>query len=237
MKIKAIIVEDEPLARQGLESYVHEIASLELCGLCENALQANEILASEKPDLMFLDIQMPKITGLDFLKSLSSPPLVILTTAYPNYALQGFELDVVDYLVKPYPFDRFVKAVNKAREILTLRQSKESNSKNALQKDSIYVKVDNALKRINLADIHYVEGMENYVSIYTATDRHITLLTMKSMEEMLPTSDFLRVHKTYIAAKSKVLAITGNELDMGISKIPISRNRRNEIIGELTGGG
>jgi len=235
-KIRSIIVEDEPLAREGLKSYIHAIGNIELCGICENALEANDLLAKEKPDLMFLDIQMPKITGLDFLKTLKSPPLVILTTAFPNYALQGFELDVVDYLVKPYPFDRFLKAVNKAKEILELRQQSPAPSESSQESDYIFIKVDNALKRINFNEVYFIEGMENYVSIFTKTERFITLMTMKRLEEVLPSKDFLRVHKTYIVAKDKVMGIIGNELDMEIRKIPISRNRRNEIIHDLTKG-
>ena len=232
MKIRTIIVEDEPLAREGLKSYIREIDSLELCAVCENALDANEVLKEEKPDLMFLDIQMPKITGIDFLKSLQSPPMVILTTAYPNYALQGFELDVVDYLVKPYPFDRFLKAVNKAKDLYHLKQHpKEYPS----TKDAIFLKVDNVLKRVILNDIIYIEGMENYVALHTKEGRMITLMTMKSMEETLPTENFLRVHKTYIISKNHVKGIEGNEIDMGKVKIPMSRNRRNEIIDELVG--
>ncbi len=232
MKIRTIIVEDEPLAREGLKSYIREIDSLELCAVCENALDANEVLKEEKPDLMFLDIQMPKITGIDFLKSLQSPPMVILTTAYPNYALQGFELDVVDYLVKPYPFDRFLKAVNKAKDLYHLKQHpKEYPS----TKDAIFLKVDNILKRVILNDIIYIEGMENYVALHTKEGRMITLMTMKSMEETLPSENFLRVHKTYIISKNHVKGIEGNEIDMGKVKIPMSRNRRNEIIDELVG--
>lgn len=232
MKIRTIIVEDEPLAREGLKSYIREIDSLELCAVCENALDANEVLKEEKPDLMFLDIQMPKITGIDFLKSLQSPPMVILTTAYPNYALQGFELDVVDYLVKPYPFDRFLKAVNKAKDLYHLKQHpKEYPS----TKDAIFLKVDNVLKRVILNDIIYIEGMENYVALHTREGRMITLMTMKSMEETLPSENFLRVHKTYIISKNHVKGIEGNEIDMGKVKIPMSRNRRNEIIDELVG--
>lgn len=232
MKIKTIIVEDEPLAREGLKSYIREIDFLDLVGSCENALEANDVIAAENPDLMFLDIQMPKITGLDFLKSLNKPPLVIFTTAYPNYALQGFELDVIDYLVKPYPFDRFLKAVNKARDIHQLKNQRlpQENSK-----DHIFLKVDNALKRINFEDILYVEGMENYVAVHTYESRFITLMTMKSMEESLPSGDFLRVHKTYIISKPKVKGIVGNEIDMGMKKIPFSRSRRNEIIEALVG--
>jgi DNA-binding LytR/AlgR family response regulator len=232
MNIRTIIVEDEPLAREGLKSYVREIESLELCAVCENALEANEVLKSKKPDLMFLDIQMPKITGIDFLKSIQSPPMVILTTAYPNYALQGFELDVVDYLVKPYPFDRFLKAVNKAKDLFQLKQNSKDSSG---PKDAMFVKVDNVLKRVLLNDILYIEGMENYVAIHTERERLITLMTMKSMEESLPTDRFLRIHKTYIISKNQVRGIEGNEIDMGKNKVPMSRNRRNEIISELIG--
>lgn len=232
MKIRTIIVEDEPLAREGLKSYVREIDSLELCATCENALEANEALKSEKIDLMFLDIQMPKITGIDFLKSLQSPPMVILTTAYPNYALQGFELDVVDYLVKPYPFDRFLKAVNKAKDLFQLRQNPKENP---TSKEAIFIKVDNVLKRVVLNDIIFIEGMENYVALHTKEGRMITLMTMKSMEENLPAEKFLRVHKTYIISKNQVKGIEGNEIDMGKAKVPMSRNRRNEIIEELVG--
>lgn len=233
MKIKTILVEDEPLAREGLKSYIREIEFLDLVALCENALEANDALASENPDLMFLDIQMPKITGLDFLKSLKNPPMVIFTTAYPNYALQGFELDVVDYLVKPYPFDRFLKAVNKARELFELKNLSVINV--FTPKDHFYIKVDNILKRVDFGDIVYIEGMENYVAIHTVNGRLITLMTMKSMEENLPKKDFLRVHKTYIISRAKVQAIIGNEIDMGISKVPLSRVRRSEIISDLTG--
>lgn len=233
MKIKTIIVEDEPLAREGLKSYIREIDFLDLVGTCENALEANDIISSENPDLMFLDIQMPKITGLDFLKSIKQPPLVIFTTAYPNYALQGFEMDVIDYLVKPYPFERFLKAVNKAREMYQLKNQKPLQESN---KNHIFLKVDNALKRINFEDILFIEGMENYVAVHTNEGRYITLMTMKSMEESLPVNDFLRVHKTYIISKSKVKGIVGNEIDMGVRKIPFSRSRRNEIIEALVGG-
>jgi DNA-binding LytR/AlgR family response regulator len=229
MKIKTIIVEDEPLACEGLKSYVREIPFLDLVATCENALDANSILIAEKPDLMFLDIQMPKITGLDFLKSLSKPPLVIFTTAYPNYALQGFDLDVVDYLVKPYPFDRFLKAVNKAYEKFSVKSGESQSAK-----DFIFIKVDNALRRINFNEILWIEGMENYISIFTDSGRYISLMTMKTMEEILPASGFLRVHKTYIVSKTKVQGIIGNELDMGSRMIPISRTRRNEILQALT---
>jgi len=226
--IKTIVVEDEPLAREGLKAYIREIGFLELVASCENALEANTALHTFQPSLMFLDIQMPKITGIDFLKSLVQPPLVIFTTAYPNYALQGFDLDVVDYLVKPYPFDRFLKAVNKAKDILQLK--KHSLGQNTDMLDHVYVKADSRFERINFEDILYVEGMENYVSIHTRQGRLITMMTMKSMEELLPERRFLRVHKTYIVALEKVTAVDGNQLCIGDKKLPISRQRRNEIL-------
>ncbi|MBW3468116.1 LytR/AlgR family response regulator transcription factor [Arthrospiribacter ruber] len=235
MKIKTIIVEDEPLAREGLKNYVREISQLELLITCENALEANKTLLENEVHLMFLDIQMPKITGLDFLKSLHKPPMVIITTAYPNYALQGFELDVVDYLVKPYSFERFLKAVNKASDVYKLKFRDQKPPEPISPKDHIFVKVDAMLRRINLEDIVYIEGMENYLAIHTEKDRFITLMTMKSLEESLP-STFLRVHKTYIISKDKVQGIIGNELDMGKMKVPFSRSRRSEIIELLTGG-
>lgn len=229
--IKTIVVEDEPLAREGLKAYIREIGFLELVATCENALEANTALHTFQPSLMFLDIQMPKITGIDFLKSLAQPPLVIFTTAYPNYALQGFDLDVVDYLVKPYPFDRFLKATNKARDIL--QQKKQLSGLHTDILDHVYVKADSRFERINFEDILYVEGMENYVSIHTRQGRLITMMTMKSMEELLPLRRFLRVHKTYIVALEKVTAVDGNQVCIGDKKLPISRQRRNEILDQI----
>lgn len=232
MKITVMIVEDEPLAREGLKNYLLELEEFQLIAICENALEANKVLQEKQPDLMFLDIQMPKLTGIDFLKTLAKPPLVIFTTAYPHYALEGYELNVVDYLVKPYPFDRFLKAVNKVKEKLAIREVSLSQE---TEKDYLYVKTNHMLRRINFSDILFIEGMENYVTIYTQEEKLISLMTMKSLEESLPSAQFLRVHKTYMIAKRKVLGIIGNELDMGIKKIPISRVRRNEILEELIG--
>lgn len=235
--LKAIIVEDEHLARVGLQSYIREVAFLELVEVCEDALEANQALVQHKPDLVFLDIQMPKMTGIDFLKSLSRPPLVILTTAYPNYALQGYDLDVVDYLVKPYPFDRFLKATNKARELFILKNQSASPSVMPSVKTHFFVKTDSKLLRINMDDILYAEAMENYVSIVTAQGKTITLMTMKSLEELLPAEQFLRIHKTYIIAINKVQAIQGNEVLIGNKHIPFSRQKRNEVLDRLTGIG
>ncbi len=232
MKLKSIVVEDEPLARAGLAAYIREIEFIELCTTCEDALQANQALATYRPDLMFLDIQMPKLTGIDFLQSLAKPPLVIFTTAYPHYALQGFELDVVDYLVKPYPFDRFLKAVNKARELYSYRQS-PMDARNS-SKDHFFVKTDHKLERIAFDTICYIEAMENYVAIHTNKGRIITMMTMTAMEALLP-AQFLRIHKTYIVAINKVQAIQGNEVLVHEKWLPISRQKRTEVLEKLIG--
>lgn len=231
-ELKVIAVEDEPLARAGLVSFIHEVKFLKLLRECENALEANLALSDTAPDLMFLDIQMPKITGIDFLKSLQKPPLVIFTTAYPNYALQGFDLDVVDYLVKPYPFDRFLKAANKAR---ALHQLKNGNLTPIRAKDHFFAKADNKMERINFQDIFYVEAMENYVAIFSQKGRTITLMTMKTMEDILPARYFLRIHKTYLISIDKIQSIEGNEVRVNGKLLPISRQRRKEILDRLIG--
>lgn len=232
-RIKAIIVEDEPLARSGLEGYIKEIDFIELVASCEDALQANNALAQHQPDLMFLDIQMPRITGIDFLKSLSKPPMVIFTTAYPNYALQGFELDVVDYLVKPYPFDRFLKAANKARDLFLLKS--ESSKSNSSAPEYMFVKTESRLERVIFSEILFVEAMENYVIIHTSSQKIITMMTMKAMEEVLPDSDFLRVHKSFIVNHRHISSIEGNEIKLGQKKIPISRKNKHQVIKQLLG--
>lgn len=232
-RIKAIIVEDEPLARSGLEGYTKEIDFIELVASCEDALQANNALAQHQPDLMFLDIQMPRIAGIDFLKSLSKPPMVIFTTAYPNYALQGFELDVVDYLVKPYPFDRFLKAANKARDLFLLKS--ESSKSNSSAPEYMFVKTESRLERVIFSEILFVEAMENYVIIHTSSQKIITMMTMKAMEEVLPDSDFLRVHKSFIVNHRHISSIEGNEIKLGQKKIPISRKNKHQVIKQLLG--
>lgn len=234
-KMKAIVVEDEPLAREGLIMYLKEISYVELVAICTNALEANKILGEQNVDLMFLDVQMPKLTGIDFLKSIKNPPIVIMTTAYPNYALQGYELDVIDYLVKPFPFDRFVKAVNKARDYFELKQTNTSEHRVEApsEREYIFVKCDNKLEKIVLADMLYVSGMENYVVIHTKQQKYITLMRMKEIEEVLPASRFMRVHKSFIIHLPAIESIEGNELVLAGHRIPISRERRAEVLARL----
>lgn len=232
-KIKVLIVEDEPLALSGIETYVADVDFLKLCSSCENAAQANNAIHEFKPDLMFLDIQMPGITGIEFLKSLPTPPMVIISTAYPNYALQGFELDVVDYLVKPYSFARFLKAVNKAHDLFLLRKSKTENP--GKLHDYFFVKADNRLERVVFNDILYVEAMENYIIIHTTGQKLITLMTMKNLEEVIPSDIFIRIHKSFIINRQHVKAIDGNQIIIGNSKLPVSRQKKQEVITRMLG--
>jgi DNA-binding LytR/AlgR family response regulator len=229
MKIQTIVVEDEPLAREGLVNYIKEVDFLEIVQLCDDALEANKVLASKHVDLMFLDIQMPKITGIDFLKSLKNPPMVIMTTAYPNFALQGYELDVLDYLVKPFPFNRFLKSTNKARDFFELKM-KESKPDAKTSETYFFVKCDYRYEKIHFKDILYIEGMENYITIHTAAQKFVTLLRMKTMEETLPASDFIRIHKSIIVSVAAISSIDGNEVIVGGKRLPISRDRKSEIL-------
>ena len=231
-KIKTMIVEDEPLAREGLLMFIKDIDFLEVVAVCEDALEGNKVLASTEIDLMFLDIHMPKLSGIDFLKSLKEPPMVIMTTAYPNFALQGYELDVIDYLVKPFPFDSFLKSVNKARDFHLLK-SKTDQPATPTAQDYFFVKVDYRFEKIHFADILYVEGMENYIVIYTKTQKYVTLLRMKAIEETLPIESFLRIHKSYIASVKAIDAIDGNQIVIGDKKLPISRDKKSEILERL----
>ncbi|MBK8043137.1 MAG: response regulator transcription factor [Haliscomenobacter sp.] len=238
--IKVIIVDDEPLAQDVLETYIEKIPELSLVGKCGNALEANEMLKQEEVDLMFLDIQMPQLTGIDFLKTLPKPPLVIFTTAYSNYAVEGFELNALDYLLKPISLERFMKSVNKAAEQLELLR-KEAPAPAALEDPSIsdsgeyiFVKADKKLIKVNFQEIIYIEGLKDYVIIRMENQRVITLQTMKSLEDKLPVSKFKRIHRSYIVNIDKINAIVGNMIEVlekGQAKhLPIGKNYRDELL-------
>lgn len=228
--IKAIIVDDEPLALEVLDTYIQKIPDIQLVAKCDNAIQANQIIQSQSIDLMFLDIQMPQLSGIDFLKSLSNPPSVIFTTAYPDYAVEGFELNAVDYLLKPISFDRFLKSVNKVIDkINTKRQEKETASE-----DFFFVKADKKLVKVNFNEILYIEGLKDYVIIRQDSNRVITLQTMKSLEDRLPQTRFKRIHRSYIVNIQKIQAILGNVVEIvesgKIKQLPIGKNYRDELL-------
>ena len=232
-KIRTIIVDDEPLAQDIIETYVSQMAQLELVGKCSNAIEANAMLNAEQIDLMFLDIQMPQLTGVELLKSLSNPPLVIFTTAYSEYAVEGFELDAVDYLLKPISLDRFLKAVNKVEDKLKERSPNHSDAV-AAGEDYFFVKADKKLIKVNFKDILYIEGLKDYVIIKMVEGRVITLQTMKSLEKKLPSSLFRRIHRSYIVNTEKIKAIVGNMVEIiekGKTKnIPVGKIYRDELL-------
>ena len=234
--INVIIVDDEPLALDVLETYIEKLPDLNLVTKCTNALEANNALKEHDIDLMFLDIQMPQLTGIDFLRSLSNPPLVIFTTAYANYAVEGFELNAIDYLLKPISLDRFMKAVNKAQDQIELKKRDVAPAEVIVEEgaDFIFVKADKKLIKVNYADIVYIEGLKDYVIIRLNESRVITLQTMKSLEEKLPSNIFKRIHRSYIVNVKKINAVLGNMVEV-IEKnqpkhIPIGKNYREELL-------
>jgi len=226
-KIKCIITDDEPFARKGLQGYIEQIDFLDLKGVCENALELNSLLKNEPVDLLFLDIEMPYVTGIDFLKNLASPPRVIFTTAYEKYALQGFELEVLDYLMKPISFDRMLRAANKAFDYFRLQQTP------AAGQDYIFVKADSKLEKIHFADILFAEALENYVAIYTREKKIITHLTLKMLQETLPANSFIQPHKSYLASIDKINSIEGNILHILHYQVPISKYQKEEVMEKI----
>ena len=230
MKLNCLIVDDEPLARRGMEEYVKEIAFLQLAGSCENAVKASTFLNEGTIDLMLLDIQMPKLSGIEFLKTLKNPPLVIFTTAFSEYALESYSLDVIDYLVKPIPFDRFLKAVQKAFDFYTLRLKAGSVSENFF-----FIKCDHKYEKVNYTDVLYVESMQNYSIIHTPDRKLITYLTLSSLEEQLPSTHFLKVHKSFIVSMEKIKALDGHDILIGNARIPISRSIKDEVTAKIMG--
>ncbi len=229
--INTIIVDDEPLALDILESHIEKIPELNLVARCNNAIEANAALREHEVDLMFLDIQMPQLTGVEFMKSLTNPPMAIFTTAYAEYAVEGFNLEAVDYLLKPISFDRFLKAANKA--IDKFKVERTANLSTNAQDDFFFVKSDKKMMKVFYKDILYIEGLKDYVIIRTETGRVITLQTMKSLVEKLPSEMFQRIHRSYILNLTKLIAIEGNMVELkekGQSKmIPIGKNYRDEL--------
>jgi DNA-binding LytR/AlgR family response regulator len=233
MKIKTILVDDEPLALEVLENYCSRVNELQLLQTCNNALEAGEFIQNHGVDLMFLDIQMPQLSGIDFLKSLPTPPVVIITTAYPDYALDGFELDAADYLLKPISFERFLRAVHKASEKINAQKAESETQTGENDDTYFFVKADKKLVKINFEDILYIEGLKDYVIIRMDSGRVITLQTMKSLEERLPQDIFRRIHRSYIANIRRIIALIGNTIEImeagKVKQLPIGKNYREDV--------
>lgn len=232
MNLTCIIIDDEPLARKGIKEYIEDVNFLSLEGEFDSPLKAMEFLSSGKVQLIFLDIQMPKITGLAFFKSLKQPPPVIFTTAYPQYALEGFELNALDYLVKPISFDRFLKAALKAKEYYELRKENK-HGEMTIASDYLFIKVDGKLVKVSYDEILFVEAVQNYITIHTKGKKFMTYLTFHSVEEFLPSALFIKTHKSYLVALSKIEAIDGNCIQIGAHSIPISRNLKDEVMEKI----
>jgi DNA-binding LytR/AlgR family response regulator len=226
-KISCIITDDEPFARKGLQGYVEKIDFLDLKGTCEDALQLSNMLQQQPVDLLFLDIQMPHITGVEFLRALRNPPKVIFTTAFEHYAIQGFELDVMDYLLKPISYERFLKAAWKARDYFALREQPVN------MVPYLFVKSNGRLEKIVFSDILFIEGMENYVAIYLENKKIVTHITIKSLLEKLPAKQFIQSHRSYVVAIDKINSIEGNTLYVQSYQVPVSKYLREEVLGQI----
>ncbi|MDB5248101.1 MAG: two component transcriptional regulator, LytTR family [Segetibacter sp.] len=220
--IKCIITDDEPFARKGLQSYLEKIDFLELVAVCEDAVQLNTNIKQHAVDLIFLDIEMPYMTGIDFLKSAGNPPKVIFTTAYEQYALQGYELDVLDYLLKPISFDRFLKAANKAFDYFKSKQTGAD--------DFMFIKAGNKLEKIRFNEIYFIEAMENYVSIYLGDKKLVAHSTLRNIQQQLPVSSFIQPHKSYLVNINAIQSIEGNILNIHQYQVPISKYQKEEVM-------
>lgn len=229
-KFTCAIIEDEPLAQNVLKKYIDEHPALELEFVCSDALEAQQLLPEHNIQLIFLDINLPRLSGINFLKTLSHPPLVIFTTAYPEYAVEGFELDAADYLVKPFSFERFLKAVNKATDKLNQAEATAANEKAI---SFIFLKADRKVYKIDFEDIFYIESIGDYVKVVTKQGQYVVNNTLKNLLEELPSLEFMRVHKSFIIAKSKIIFFEGNYVKVSDKEIPIGASYREEIYARL----
>lgn len=226
--INCIITDDEPLARKGMQSFASRVPYLNVVATCSNALETMDALKNKTADVVFLDIHMPQLSGIEMLKSLTNAPLTVITSAFPDYALQGYELNVIDYLVKPVSFERFVKSVNKVRDFLSLKNNGSNNKKGS--EDFFFIKCDHRYEKVFYNEILFIQAMQNYVIIHTPEKRLITYLTIKGVEEYLPKSMFIKVNKSNIISLLKIDSISGDEINIGTNNFSIGRNYKDEIL-------
>jgi len=231
MPLNCLIVDDEPPAHKILENYIGKMSSLALIGNCYNAIEALNFLHERKVDILFLDINMPELSGLELLKTLQNPPIVILTTAYSEFALESYEFGVTDYLMKPIRFDRFLKAVNRVIQLRSPSTALPEATESLVQKKetSVFIKVDGILRKVHFSDIRYVESKGNYVHLHCMTERLLTADTLSNMVQKLG-DGFLRVHKSYIVNLEQIQGLEGNRLLMGTTKIPIGNSYKQGVL-------
>jgi DNA-binding LytR/AlgR family response regulator len=232
--LKVIAVDDEHLALNLLEDFIGRAPGLELIGRYQSPLDALVEIRAGQPDLLLLDIQMPGLSGMNLLRSLPRPPITIFTTAYPDYAVEAYDLDVVDYLLKPFSFERFLRAAGKAREQLRpSRDNKHQGLPGLPSNETITIKVDGRLLRIPVAEIQYVEGMREYLRLHCDSGRYLTLERFHQLEARLPAGQFVRIHKSYLAAKNRIRTLEGNQLEVAGEWLPVSRSKRETVKREI----
>jgi len=231
MKIKCLVVDDEPPARDIIKQYIEDTPMLHLQGECANAIQAISFLQQHETDLIFLDIRMPQLSGTDFLKTITHPPKVIFTTAHAEYALEGYELDVVDYLLKPIRFDRFLKAVNKAYQHAVVRTVPERLPAETEKKELfVYFRADRKMIKVMLSDIHYIESMKDYIKVVTGKETIITKQSISSVEAMLPEDQFIRTHRSFLVSAAAIHSYNSELITIGKTEIPIGKLYRNQVL-------
>lgn len=237
-RIKCLIIDDEPPAREIIRRYVEQVPMLQFVGECGNAIEAFTFLQQHEVDLMFLDIRMPQLSGTDFLKALKHPPKVIFTTAHAEYALEGFELDVIDYLLKPIPFERFLKAVNKAFQLnhhyKTTTADPETAKEQKKNESFVYFRADRKMVKVMLQDLLYVESMKDYVKVVTTGGIIITKQSISSVEAMLPEKEFVRTHRSFIVSLCKIKSFTAELIEIERAEIPVGKLYRNGVMKMLS---
>lgn len=238
MQLRTIMVDDEPMARKGISEELKEIAFIELVGVAENSFQAMDLVASLRPDLILLDIGMPGLNGLDLIKTLSRPPMVIIITAYPEYALEGYELDVMDYLIKPVNFSRLLKACCKAREFHLLQQQatgKLAPPASPASENYFFVKCGGKFEKLFFHELLFIEAADNYIMIHIPGRKLLVYQTLKGIEATLPSRGFMKVHKSFIVALDKVSGMDGHSLLIEGHSIPVSRHVIDSVRQKLLG--
>ncbi|MEM1356867.1 MAG: response regulator transcription factor [Bacteroidota bacterium] len=244
MTLRTLIVDDEPLARKGLSDYLDRVDFLEEVGQAKDAMEALNLLGEKQVDLLLLDVQMPGLSGVELLRSLQRPPGVVFTTAHPGFAVEGFELDAIDYLLKPIPFPRFLRAMLKARERLFPDPNPASSARMAPAAaptappppEDLFIREEGRVERLLLKDILYAESMQNYCRIYTKEGSHLPLLPLKDLREALPALDFFQIHRSYLVNLRAVEAIVGHQVRIGETLLPVSRPNREELERRLVKG-
>jgi DNA-binding LytR/AlgR family response regulator len=229
--IRCLAVDDEPLALELLEDNISKVPFLQLIAACDNVMDAMKVMEKEKIDLIFLDIQMPGLTGLQFIESMTEKPMIILITAYKQYALEGYNLDVTDYLVKPVSLDRFIKACNKAKQLFELKSNQKNTNSPSANPGYFFVNADYSLVKINTADVIYIEGLKDYIKIHLKSAQHpvVTRMPMKAIEEELPANQFIRIHKSYIVSVSYITSIRKSSVFIDSLELPLSDTYRDAV--------